>query len=130
MTKYQNLLVAGIIVAICGGAILVLLATSSVPVYSVKEAMDHKQPESLIERKIQLVGVVKESNNTHFSVNDPQDVDNASLIIYINATNIEKPIGFEIGKTVLIEGKLLSIDEKWIFRASMISTKCPSKYEG
>ena len=115
---------------ICGGAIFLLLADSSVPVYSVKEAMDHKQPESLLQHKIQLVGVVKESNNTHFSVNDPEDVNNTSLIIHINATNVEKPIGFEIGKTVLIEGKLLSVGENWIFKASIISTKCPSKYEG
>ncbi len=119
----------GIIVVICGGAIFMLLASSSVPVFSVKEAMDYSQPESLIERKIQIVGVVKESNSTHFSINDPEDTANVSLIIHINATNVEKPIGFEIGKTVLVEGKLLSVGENWLFKASMISTKCPSKYD-
>ena len=91
--------------------------------------MDYPQPESLLERKIQIVGVVKDTNATHFSVNDPEDVDNVSLIIYINATNVEIPVGFEIGKTVLVEGKLLSVGEKWLFKASMISTKCPSKYD-
>ncbi len=129
MIKYKNFFLAGIIIIISGGALLLLLAGSSVPVYSVKEAMDHSQPESLVNRKIQLVGNIKDSNDTHFSINDPQDTTNVSLIIYIEAANVEKPIGFEIGKTVLVEGKLLSIDEKWLFKASMISTKCPSKYE-
>jgi hypothetical protein len=128
--KYKNLLLGGTIITICGGALLLLLAGSSVPIFSVKEIMTHEEPESLIERKIQVVGVVKEFNETHFSMNDPEDVNNSTLIIYINATNVEVPVGFEIGKTVLVEGKLLSIGDKWIFRASIISTKCPSKYEG
>lgn len=130
LIKTKNLLLAGIIIIISGGAILMLLASSSVPVFSVKEAMDYSQPESLIERKIQIVGVVKDFNSTHFSMNDPIDVNNISLIIYVNATEVEKPIGFEVGRTVLVEGKLLNINENWLFRASMISTKCPSKYEG
>ena len=129
MIKTKNLLIAGITIIICGGALLLLLTGSSVPIFSVKEAMDHPQPESLIERKIQIVGVVKDSNTTHFSINDPEDVDNLSLIIYINATNVEIPVGFETGKTVLVEGKLLSVGENWLFRASMVSTKCPSKYD-
>ena len=116
---------------ICGGAFFLLLANSSVPLFSVKEVMDHPQPESLIEIKIQIVGVVKEEfNESHFTVNDPQDVTNISLIIYINATDIYRPLGFEIGRTVLVEGKLLSVGEKWFFKASRISTDCPSKYDG
>jgi len=129
LIKTKNLFLAGITIIIGGGALLVLLAGSSVPVFSVKEAMDHPRPESLLERKIQIVGVVRDMNVTHFSINDPEDVDNISLIIYINATNVEIPVGFEIGKKVLVEGKLLSIGENWLFRASMISTKCPSKYD-
>ncbi len=129
MIKTKNLFLAGIIIIICGGAIFLLLAGSSIPVFSVKGVMNHSQPESLIGRKIQIGGIVKESNVTHFSINDDVDVTNSSLIIYINATYVDRPIGFEIGKKVLVEGKLLSIGEKWIFRASMISTNCPSKYD-
>ena len=130
LTKNINIALAGIIIIVCGGALFLLLAESSIPIFSVKELMDYPNPESYIERKIQLVGVVKESNGTHFSLNDPEDVDNVSLIIYIEAINVEKPTGFEIGKTVLVEGKLLSTDNNnWNFKASMISTKCPSKYE-
>ncbi|MHA2307605.1 MAG: hypothetical protein ACXACU_19675 [Candidatus Hodarchaeales archaeon] len=70
MTKNKNLALAGIIIVVCTGALFILLAESSVPIFSVKELMDYSQPESYINRKIQLVGVVKESNGTHFSVND------------------------------------------------------------
>lgn len=91
--------------------------------------MDVKNPESYINKKIQLVGIVNEDNSTGFLITDPEDVDNVSLIIYINSTNVEKPTGFAVGKTVLIEGKLLSITGFWNFRATMISTKCPSKYQ-
>lgn len=129
LTKNVNIVVAGIIIVVCSGALFLLLAESSVPVFSVKELMDYPQPESYIDRKIQLVGVVKESNGTHFSLNDPEDVYNDSLIIFIDAINVDKPVGFEIGKTVLVEGKLLSTGDIWHFKASMISTKCPSKYE-
>ncbi len=129
LTKNINIVLASIIIIICGGALFLLLAQASIPIFSVKELMDHPDSESYIDRKIQLVGVVIESNGTHFSLNDPQDVDNVSLIIYVEAINVEKPTGFEIGKTVLVEGKLLSTDDSWNFKALMISTKCPSKYE-
>jgi hypothetical protein len=129
LTKNTNIALAGIIIIVCGGALFILLAESSVPVFSVKELMDYKDPESYIARKIQLVGVVKESNGTHFSLNDPEDELNISLIIYVEAINVEKPTGFEVGKMVLVEGKLLSTGDSWNFKASMISTKCPSKYE-
>ena len=129
MANNKNIALAGVVIVICVGSLFILLASSSVPVFSVKELMNHNNPESYIDRKIQLVGVVKEYNETHFSINDPQDT-NSSLIIYIEAPkNVERPIGFAINKTVLSEGKLLSITGIWKFKASMISTKCPSKYE-
>jgi hypothetical protein len=46
----------------------------------------------------------------------------------VNSTNVGKPNGFEPGKNVLIEGKLVSTLNLWKFRASMISTKCPRDY--
>ncbi|MFX0124257.1 MAG: hypothetical protein ACFFAE_11515, partial [Candidatus Hodarchaeota archaeon] len=64
-----------------------------------------------------------------FYINDPDDVTNLSLEIYINATNVEIPAGVESGKTILVEGKLISTSEPWILKATMISTKCPSKYQ-
>ncbi len=128
MIKTKNIVVSAVIIAISAGALFFLLASSSIPIFTVKELIDHPQAESFIDRKIQLIGVVKTSNGTNFYVNDPDDVNNGSLIIYIEAFNVEKPTGFEIGKTVLVEGQLLSKDNLWTFKASMISTKCPSKY--
>lgn len=129
MVKSKNVILAAFIILICGGAFMFLLVSSSVPVFTVKELMDHSQPDSYINRNIQLIGIVQQVNNTGFNITDPDDVTNASLIIYINSTNVEKPLGFETGKTILVEGKLISTINTWILKASMISTKCPSKYQ-
>ncbi|MFW9992390.1 MAG: cytochrome c maturation protein CcmE [Candidatus Odinarchaeota archaeon] len=129
MVKPRNVIIAVTVILVCSGAILLLLASSSVPVFTVKDLMNDPDHESLINRKIQLIGVVDQVNDTGFFITDPDDVSNSTLIIYIEAVNVEKPTGFEIGKTVLVEGKLLSIDGIWKFKASMISTKCPSKYQ-
>ncbi|UCE14292.1 MAG: hypothetical protein JSV04_03725, partial [Candidatus Heimdallarchaeota archaeon] len=96
----------------------------------VKELKDHPEPNSLINRNIQLIGIVQQINNTGFFIIDPEDVTNASLSVYINAIYVEKPTGFKFGGTVLVEGKLISITNMWTFKAYMISTKCPSKYQG
>ena len=130
MVKSKNVILAVIIILICTGSFLFLLGSSSVPVFTVKELMDHKRSDSFINRNIQLIGDVQQVNSTGFFITDPDDVNNISLIIYINATNVEKPAGFEPGKTVLVEGKLISTTSMWKLKASMISTKCPSKYEG
>ncbi|MFX0117759.1 MAG: cytochrome c maturation protein CcmE [Promethearchaeota archaeon] len=130
MTKSKNVILTAIIIIICAGAFLYLLTSSSVPIFTVKELMVQKNPDSYINRKIQLIGNVQEINNTGFFITDPDDVNNISLIIYINATNVEKPAGFEAGKTILVEGKLISTTIIWKFKAIMISTKCPSKYQG
>ena len=107
MIKTKNFVVSAVIIAISVGALFLLLASSSIPIFTVKELIDHPQTDSFINRKIQLIGVVKTSNGTNFYVNDPDEVNNDSLIIYIEAVNVEKPTGFEIGKTVLVEGQLL-----------------------
>ena len=129
MVKSKNVIVTAIIIIICAGAFLYLLTSSSVPIFTVKELMDQQQPDSYINRNIQLIGNVQQVNNTGFFITDPEDVDNASLIIYINSTDVEKPVGFENGKNVVVEGKLISITNMWKFKAKTISTKCPSKYE-
>jgi len=122
------MIVAVIIILLSAGALFILLANSSLPILTVKELKDHPQSESYMDRKIQLIGIVNTYNGSDFYVNDPDDINNNTLFIYIEALNVEKPTGFEIGKTVLIEGKLLSMSNIWTFKASMISTKCPSKY--
>ncbi|MFX1286319.1 MAG: cytochrome c maturation protein CcmE [Promethearchaeota archaeon] len=128
MIRSKNLMFAIIIMFVSVSALLFLLSSSSVPVFSVKELKSHSQPSSFLNHNIQVVGVVQDINSTGFFITDPEDVTNSSLIIYINATNVEKPVGFESGKTILVEGKLISTTGMWKLKASMISTKCPSKY--
>ena len=127
MVNNKNI-AAGIVVLVCAGALLILLTGSSVPIFNVQELMDHPEPESYIDRKIQIVGNVTEMNATHFTIIDPQVENSGSLFIQVIANNIVKPVGFQVDKTVVVEGKLLSISNIWQFKASMISTKCPSKY--
>lgn len=129
MTKPKNIILATSIIIVCSGAFLLLLTSSSVPLFTVKELMDHSNSESLINKKIQIIGKIQQINTTGFFITDPEDVDNVSLIVYINSTNVEKPTGFESGRNVVVEGKLLTISSIWKFRASSISTKCPSKYQ-
>ncbi len=129
MVNAKNTIIASFIVITCAGGFLLLLANSSVPMFTVKELMDSPRPENLVNKKIQIIGVVKTFNSTSFYICDPEDASNESLLIYVNSTNVERPTGFEIGRTVLIEGKLLTISNIWKFRASSISTKCPSKYQ-
>jgi len=129
MASPKNILLAGTVVAVCVGALFILFVGSSVPIYSVGELMEDPKAESYINRRIQIVGNVTEMNSTHgFTIIDPQ-VENPNFRIYVVALNVEKPTGFELDRTVVVEGKLLSIDNIWTFKASMISTKCPSKYQ-
>jgi cytochrome c-type biogenesis protein CcmE len=129
MVKKNNVILATAIIVVCAVSFLFLLVNSTVPVFSVKELMNYEKPDSLVNKKIQVVGVVRDINSTGFFITDPEDRNNATLIVYVNSTNVEKPTGFESGKTVLVEGKLLSMTNIWTFKASLISTKCPSKYK-
>ncbi len=127
MVHLRNVVIAAVLVITCIGAIGYLLLASSVPVYSVQEIMDKSNVDSLIGKRIQVVGTVIDTNDTGFKIRDPEDTNSTGPIIYIEDINVERPTGFELGKTVLVEGKLLSTTT-WKFKATMISTKCPSKY--
>ena len=67
-------------------------------------------------------------NSTGFYLTDPEDA-NSSYLVYIHAINIERPMGFEIDRTVVVEGKPVSKSQIWTIQASKISTKCPSSYD-
>ncbi|NHJ01145.1 MAG: hypothetical protein EAX86_03340 [Candidatus Heimdallarchaeota archaeon] len=130
MIKTRNLLISGLIISVCVFALFFLLFNTSIPIFTVKELIDHPRPESLLNHKIQLIGIVGTIDTSGFLLYDPEDQTNATLIIYIEAINVTKPGGFVIGKTILVEGQLTSISGVWTLKASMISTKCPSKYDG
>ncbi|MHA2297760.1 MAG: hypothetical protein ACXAEU_01965 [Candidatus Hodarchaeales archaeon] len=129
MVKPKNAIIAFIVILVCTGAFLLLLANTSIPTFTVKELMDASSDDSYIGRHVQLIGVVNQIDAGGFFLTDPEDTDNSSLVIYVEAINVEKPTGFVIGKTVLVEGELLSTTSSWKFKATLISTKCPSKYQ-
>ncbi len=130
MASTKNIILAGGIIALCAGSLFILFVGSSVPIYSVKELMDDPNAESYIDRRIQIVGnVTTITNITHFTITDPEIVDPSLKIQVVAPVTVVRPQRFALDKTVVVEGKLLSIDGIWLFKASMISTKCPSKYE-
>ncbi|MHA1976960.1 MAG: hypothetical protein ACW98F_16200 [Candidatus Hodarchaeales archaeon] len=128
MANTKNIILAGVVIAVCVGALFILFVGSSVPIYSVKEIMDDPKAESYIDQRIQIVGNLSVIHYENFTIIDPEVV-NASLKIIVLDVNVVRPSGFVLDRTVVVEGKLLSIANIWTFKASMISTKCPSKYQ-
>jgi len=128
MIKTKNLIFSGVIISICVIALLLLLFSSSIPIFTVKELKSHSNPESYLKRKIQVTGVVGTLNGTGFLLREIEDINNTYFTIYIEAISVEKPNGFEVGKHILVEGKLISLLDIWVFKANMISTKCSTKY--
>lgn len=127
--KYRNIAIVSVLVIVGVASIFLLLMDTSVPVFSVKELKDNPKAESYLDRRIQLVGHVVESNESGFLLYDPNHKEDSNYSIYVQAADVEKPAGFDVGKTVLVEGKLISMDGLWVFKATKISTKCPSKYK-
>lgn len=122
--------------------------STSIPVFSVKEIEEDPNANSFLNRRLQLVGNVVEFNTSGFLLNDPKNRSDYTYMIYVQADNdVERPAGFAVNKTVLVEGKLteflngtvqitrngvetwISIPDLGIFKATKISTKCPSKYQ-
>ena len=118
MAKTKNILLASAIIAVCAGALFILIVGTSVPIYSVQELMDDNNAESYMNQRIQIMGNVTEINSTHFTIVEPEVSGNDSLKISVLAVNVERPIGFEIDRTVVVEGKLVSISNIWTFKAS------------
>ncbi|MHA2232586.1 MAG: cytochrome c maturation protein CcmE domain-containing protein [Candidatus Hodarchaeales archaeon] len=127
--KYRNIGIILVLAIVGVAAVFMLLMDTSVPVFSVKEIREHPDPESYLGRRIQLVGNVLSSNDSGFILNDPMNRSDSTYLVFVQSSNVEKPSGFAINKTVLVEGKFVAMDDFWTFKASKISTKCPSKYQ-
>lgn len=104
----------------------VILASSIIPQYSVYEFYTKSNPESMVDQKIQLVGDVYSVGTDEFVIGDWET--NGTHTVTILHQNVVKPSGFEIGKRVMIEGILKESGTSYYVQASLISTKCPSKY--
>jgi hypothetical protein len=90
MIKPKNLIVSIIIISVSVGSLFFLLASSSVPVLTVKELMDQPQPESYLNRKVQIVGIVNEYEGSNFSIND-QFLSKLQMWKSLQGLKLEKP---------------------------------------
>jgi cytochrome c-type biogenesis protein CcmE len=103
-----------------------LLISSIIPQYSVEELFEDNDPESMIGKRMQLVGDVEViGNNSTFTIIDWSGLNHT---INVSHSNVPLPGGFGIGKRVLVDGKLQFNNGEWSLEANQISTKCPSKY--
>ena len=115
IVRPRNAIIALAVLIVVAASFLMLLMNTSVPAFSTKELMEDPKAESYLGRRIQLVGNVVQSNESGFFLNDPENKSDSAYLIYVQAQNVERPAGFEIGKTILVEGKLTSMGDIWIF---------------
>ena len=104
-----------------------LLYASIIPQYSVYEFYMDNNPEQMVDKKIQLVGDVMSIGTDEFVIGDWET--NGSLTVMVTHHNVVKPAGFELQKRVMIEGTLKKVGNSYYLEATLISTKCPSKYQ-
>lgn len=107
-----------------------LLYSSIVPQYSIAEFYQNNDRNTLVDKKIQLVGDVTSWNDTtsNFNIMDWLGTNDTVGVHYDNSVQI--PGGFVNGKRVVVEGILKDGTTKgYYLDATMISTKCPSKYQ-
>jgi hypothetical protein len=107
--------------------IFIVLLTSAIPQFSVYELFNKNDPSTLLNKKLQLVGdvTILEGNDTLIIT----DWETRNFTVTIIHTGVPLPAGVAIGKRILVEGVLKASENGWIVEASLISTKCPSKYE-
>lgn len=107
-----------------------LLYSSIVPQYSIAEFYQNKDRSTLVDKKIQLVGDVTNWNTTNSTFNIMDWLGtNATVGVHYDKS-VQIPGGFTLEKRVVVEGILKdSSTNGYYLDATMISTKCPSKYQ-
>lgn len=105
-----------------------LLYSSIVPQYSVAEFYANSDRNSLVDKKVQLVGDVQQWNASD-SIFSIMDWEGTNYTITVHYDNVQIPGGFTLGKRVMVEGILKNSDSGYILQADLVSTKCPSKYQ-
>lgn len=105
-----------------------LLYSSIIPQFSVNEFYSQEDPSALLDKKIQLVGDV-EPNSTTISQFRITDWEGKNYSVTVNYDNVPLPGGFTDGKRVMVEGMLKHSGSDYYIEASLISTKCPTKYQ-
>lgn len=103
-----------------------VLYNSIIPQYSMAELFRGEvDPNSLVGNKIQVVGDVSMINENDFVITD---WDGLNLSLVVECGDLALPAGFELGKRVMVEGELQTEGMNFTLVASLVSTKCPSKY--
>ena len=120
-----KLIIIGIVLIGSVAGLGFILVDSMVPQYSVYEFFHENDPNSMIGKKIQLVGDAYNVTNDSFVL---KDWEGYNYTIKVNYENTPLPSGFEEGKRVMVEGTILKTPDGWVINANLISTKCPSKY--
>ncbi|MHA1977756.1 MAG: hypothetical protein ACW98I_12685 [Candidatus Hodarchaeales archaeon] len=116
-------------ILIIGLVLVQIPSPMEIPAFTIKGFIEHSELDSLMGKRIILIGIVSpKMNSTGFYLTDPED-SNSSYLVYIQAENIEKPLGFELDRIVVVEGKPVLKSQIWTIQASKISTKCPSSYD-
>ena len=111
-----------IVGAICLAIPIILL--SAVPVYSVGELLG-TSPYLMVGRRVQLVGDFYNHTDERFIL---QDFVNDSYYVIVDKTGVILPQDVTDGQRLIVEGIFGKLGEDWFLQASVISTKCPSKY--
>ena len=124
----QKLALIGAVLVISVMLSFALLYSSIIPQYSVNELFSNEDPSKLIEKKIQLVGDVENMSSSE-SVFIIKDWEGKNYSVTVYHDTVALPAGFQLGKRVMVEGFLKHSDLRGYYLvATLISTKCPSKY--
>ena len=122
----KRYLIGGLILVIVVGYLIYLSFGSSVSYYFTVSEFLARDVE-LQDTDVRVAGKIAdrpiewnaEDLQLSFAITEGGE---AMTVIYQGA----KPSGFKAGSNILVEGRCYS---DWIFRASQLIMKCPSKYE-
>lgn len=124
LSKKVKLVVAIIIITVAIG-VAVYILTPKKPYTTVGDVISNL--DYYKDKNIEVKGTVKDLNSTNSTgyVFNLTDGKNVLKVEYKKAI----PPTFEVGKEVVVSGKLVNKNNEWIFEASEIQVGCPSKYE-
>ena len=122
-THRTRLLLIGAVLTIALASTLLLEAPEATR--SVDEVMD--SPESLEGREIAIRGEVRDGTIDNTALTFILHGESEELLVEFS--NAQTTGGLEDNRTIYAEGTLVLDGEVWVFKADVIKTSCPSKYE-
>jgi hypothetical protein len=122
-THRTRLLLIGAVLTIALASTLLLEAPEATR--SVDDVMD--SPESLEGREIAIRGEVRDGTIDNTALTFILHGESEELLV--DFSNAQTTGGLEDNRTIYAEGTLVLDGELWVFKADVIKTSCPSKYE-